>query len=699
MGYELIIAEKPNASAKIASALGDAVQKKAGKVSYYEVKHNSKKIIVVPAVGHLFTLSEKEKSFKYPVFDIEWKPTYEVNKTAAFSKPYFNLIKKITKEASEYIVATDYDAEGEVIGLNILRFICKQKDAKRMKFSTLTKEDLKESYKNISSTLNWGQAEAGLTRHYLDFYYGINLSKAATDALYLVTHRFNPLSIGRVQGPTLEILSERELLIQAFKPEPYWQIFINLDINNKKFQAIHEKEKFFEEKESNKIFEKIKDKNAKILEVKKTKQKVSVPVPFDLTTLQIESYRCLKISPKSTLQLAQALYEASLISYPRTSSQKIPKSINIKKIVSNLALNPAYKESASKILKTKLKPNEGKKKDPAHPSIYPTGEVPKKIEADQRKLYDLIVKRFLSVFSIPGLRETTKAIFDIEKEKFILKGTRTLEKGWQEIYEPYSAKEETELPVLEINQIFNQKSQIDQKETLPPKRYTQASIIKELEKHNLGTKATRSQILDTLYQRGYIRDTSIQVTKLGLEIVKTFKKYIPKILSEDLTALFEKDMEKIREGKLKKEKVLDSAKKVLIKNLEKFAENKSQIGKELAQAVYETRKQESFLKKCHACKEGNIRIIISKKSGKRFLACDNYPKCKTTWPLPQKGKLSILRKKLCKHCKTPLIAIYTFKRRPWQFCPNPNCPSKKEDYNKKEDTNNKEQKQDQKAGT
>ena len=207
MSYTLIVAEKPAAAEKIAYALGKKVsEKKVGKVRYYETSVNGDELVVAPAVGHLFGLAPKEKARKYPIFDLEWKPLYLTNKKADFSKAYADNIEKLAKKADKFIIATDYDNEGEVIGLNILRFLCKKDDAKRMKFSTLTASDLREAYDNILPSLAWGQAEAGEARHYLDWIWGINLSQAAMQALLKVSKFRKILSIGRVQGPSLALL-------------------------------------------------------------------------------------------------------------------------------------------------------------------------------------------------------------------------------------------------------------------------------------------------------------------------------------------------------------------------------------------------------------------------------------------------------------------------------------------------------------
>ena len=194
-GYELIITEKPQAAVKIASSLGKATTKNIGGVNYYEVDRKGKKIIVTCAVGHLFTLTQRERNAGTPVFDIYWVPNYLAKKND-FTKRYYDSILRLVKGAGSVTIATDYDVEGEVIGLNIVRYLCGQEDANRMKFSTLTSAELNNSYENKLSHLDWGQAIAGETRHYLDWLYGINLSRALMDAIKS-TGRFKIMSIGK----------------------------------------------------------------------------------------------------------------------------------------------------------------------------------------------------------------------------------------------------------------------------------------------------------------------------------------------------------------------------------------------------------------------------------------------------------------------------------------------------------------------
>ena len=166
--YELLVAEKPTSAKKIAEALADGkvTQEKNKKVTYYVFTHNKKPIIIASAIGHLYGLAEKEKKgWTYPTFSYEWKPLYEAQKRASQTKDFIDTLKKLAKNAESFTVCTDFDDEGTVLGLNAVRFACNQKDASRMKFSTLTKKDLVESYEHKMKHMDWDQANAGLARH------------------------------------------------------------------------------------------------------------------------------------------------------------------------------------------------------------------------------------------------------------------------------------------------------------------------------------------------------------------------------------------------------------------------------------------------------------------------------------------------------------------------------------------------------
>jgi DNA topoisomerase-1 len=719
----LIITEKPQAALKISSALSDGKDKKysdAG-VPFYEFEHNGKKFIVGCAVGHLFGIGQKEGTKgEFPNFNVEWKPNFE-NKDAAYTKRYFDLLKKLSKRANEFIIATDYDVEGEVIGWNVLRFLANKQDAKRMKFSSLTKDELLFSFEHLSQHLNWGQALAGESRHYIDWFYGINLSRGLMKALSK-TGKFRILSIGRVQGPALSLVVEKELEIKKFKPEPFWQIFLQIQDLNKKKAEVKYHQDVFKEAELTK-FKHLKGKKAQAkTEIKD--DEIFPPLPFDLTTLQTEAYAFCGLSPTQSLQTAQKLYLEGLISYPRTSSQEYPEAIGYEKILKSLSKYTQLTKYA-----VNKKPTKGKKTDPAHPAIYPTGEIKKDLEGAEKKLYELILKRFISCFAESAKVETKKLEVEIDGLKFSASGLQIKDKGWMNVYPSRTKEEKLET----INgQVDIKELRIEEKQTQPPRRFTQASLIKELEKRNLGTKSTRASIIETLISRGYVKGQSIEATSLGIKMIDTLKKYSPIIIDENLTKEMEEEMEEMQTSQKdlekKEHKIIEDAKKAITLISKDMIKHEEKIGEGLAEATQELRKeerQENTLSLCPVCKKGHLRIAYNRNSKRYFIACNAYPDCKTTFSLPPnslirpalktKKEISEIENKeeneeheekkskehnhkdkekkektredieLCKECHFPMLLAIRKGKRPWKFCFNPNCPTNAEWQKKREE--------------
>jgi len=667
--YILIISEKPQAAMKIAEALADKSpeKKNINGIPYYELSRDGKKIIVACAVGHLFSLTSEEKGF--PIFNVQWMPSFKIvrrgkAKSKDFTKKYYSAIYELAKKASSFIIATDYDIEGELIGYNIARFILKQ-EAKRMKYSTLTKPDVEEAYEKVMPAINYGLAKSGETRHILDWYYGINLSRALMHSLGKAG-AFRIISIGRVQGPALAFVVNKEKQIQAFKPTPYWQVFIIIDKNNLELKY----PKNVEKKTELDKFQALKGKTALAITEKK-KDSLMPFWPFDLTTLQVEAYRLFGISPSQLLQIAQNLYLGGLISYPRTSSQKLPASIGYKKIFSKLGENIEYKKLLD--FAERKNPVEGNKED-AHPAIFPTGEFGK-LNEYEKKVYDLIVCRFISCFC--GNAEIENKTIKVKIDDFVFetKGLKILEKGWLNVYPlKLSEKEleDVEGKVKIVNVDFEEKM------TQPPKRYSQASLISELTKRNLGTKGTRAMVIDTLYNRGYIKEKNIEATPFGIQLIDTLKKESPIIVDEKLTRHFEKQIEQIESGKYDPQKTIQEAKDIISKISAEFRAKAEKIGTELLEGhltLKAQEKEEARIMGCPVCKKGFL-VVRRSKIGKQFLACDAYPECKTTFSIPQYG----LIKKADKQCECgfPRLLLIKKGRRPWEFCFNPNCPTRQQ---------------------
>lgn len=672
---ELIIAEKPRVAEKIASAIGDKVERKSYEgIYYYEAVRNGKQITIAPAVGHVYTLVEKEKSHGYPVFDIEWVPAYRASKEAAYTKGYVELIQKLAKKADTFVSACDYDIEGSTIAYNVFRFATTIREGRRMKFSALTNTDLVEAYENRSD-FDYNNAYAGEARHILDWYYGINLSRALMSALRAAS-RYRVLSIGRVQGPALGMLSELERDIRAFVPSPYWE----LTMHAKGVEFTHTNGRFLEEPLADAALGRTADAGS-VKSVDRKDQQVPAMPCFDLTSLQLEAYRLFKYSPSRVLELAQSLYEASLITYPRTSSQKIPPSINLHKIISDLSSNPDYAPLAKKIESEKwFTPVQGKKEDPAHPAIHPTGQHGR-LDVQEKNLYDLIVRRFLAAFAPAAARERVRVEVDAGGEPYAVSGSRLTEKGWTEFYGKYYTSEDVQLPPFTVGErVGVENKNKAKKETKPPKRYTQASLVSELESRHLGTKSTRAVIIDTLMKRGYASGTaSIEVSDFGLKVCEVLQKYAPEILDENLTRKLEDEMEGIQDGKMEKEKVIADGKEILIGMLDKWKKNEAKIGADLAEALKATLEQENMVGVCDKCGK-NLRIIRL-GAGRQFIGCTGYPACRNAYPLPG-GAFVKVTGKPCPVCGKPTVFVKRSGGRPFTMCIDPKCPSKA-DWGKK----------------
>jgi DNA topoisomerase-1 len=420
-------------------------------------------------------------------------------------------------------------------------------------------------------------------------------------------------------------------------------------------------------------------KEAVIENISKKIIKQSPPKPYNTTSLLADINRYFGYSPTQAMQIAESLYQAGYISYPRTSSEKLPEDIDYKKILKSLSEIQRYNKLAYFLLsKEELKPNEGKKTDPAHPAIYPTHEIPKKLGENQQKVYDLIVHRFLAVFGEPAKRESQKILLNVNGERFIITGIKTIDPGWTALYGRYAEREEAPLPELTVGERIKIKEVIkEEKQTSPPQRYSQGSILKEMEKRGLGTKATRAIILQILYNRGYLVGRSIEVTDLGIKLSEILENNVKDIISERLTRHFEEECDAVEAGKKKREEVLKEARETLENILNKMKRIENKIGKELTDSVIASQEKQSIIGKCLKC-GGTLKVFKIWKTGTRFVGCSNYKKgCNISYPLPREGNI-MPTGKVCEQCNTPIIQVMRQGSRPFRMCLDLNCPTKKD---------------------
>jgi DNA topoisomerase-1 len=672
----LIIAEKPSVAVRLALSLAEDGKPKrlfSNGVSYYQIEKGGDSLFVVAAAGHLFTVKQAE-SATFPVFKLEWVPSYKANKNSYFTKKYLDVIKYVGEKCTGFVNACDYDVEGTVIGTNIIKYVMygdvnstgDLSDVGRMKFSTTTKPDLVRAYESMEG-IDIYNYYAGESRHMLDWMWGINLSRALMSAVNIGGIK-KVLSIGRIQGPTLSILAQRELEIKNFESRPYWKVLVligDLELENRKGS-------FFAKEEAETALKVTSSSEMRVKEIKSEESRLFPFPPFDLTSMQLEANRVFRIDPSRTLAIAQSLYEKSYISYPRTASQKLPSTINFQRIIAGLSKMEAYAKDAEEISKKgSYRPIEGAKKDEAHPAIYPTGEVPSGLGDEEMKIYDLVARRFLSCFREAAVLLKSSVVLSAGGEEYAAQGLSVKERGWLATYRHYAPKEAS-LPQLEEGSpVKPDKVHMKEGKTEPPRRYTKASLIALLEKKNLGTKATRTEVIDTLFRRDYVKGSSIEVTALGMSIYEALSGYCKEILDEELTRKLEGDMEEIAKGKLKEGDALKEGRDLISKIIEEFKVNESSIGKELAKGFRESELSKSLGK----CKCGGNLMLKRSKAGKNFVGCTNWPQCTITYPVPQNA-LIVPTGKVCEMCNTPKVKVFRRGKRVFEMDLDPLCKSK-----------------------
>ena len=701
--YKLVICEKPLAAKRISEVLGSKKMTERelapGVVIYEIISDKNQRFIVCSALGHLYSLFPIERNRKkYPVFEAKWSPRHSaIVREKRRILEILKVISKISEGASGFIHACDYDLEGELIGYNILEYACNHKYelSMRAKFSSLTDSEINQSFNNLQEP-NIRIVEAGKARHLIDFIFGINLSRALVNCLSVSNqnNRYYNLSIGRVQGPTLGFMADRELKIRNHVPDPVWYVTGKFEKDGSFFKSnlITSVRKF---SEIQKILTTCRNEKGTIKEIIRLDKKLNPPTPFNISNLQKEAFRIFKMSPAATLSVAESLYLSALISYPRTSSQKLPSSIGYKKILERLSMNypTRNKNFVQNLLKLNhLVPYQGNEEDPAHPAIYPTGVKHKKLNILQHKILDLIIKRFLSTFGTTAVTKCIEVTINVNGHDFMAKGNTILNHGWIPIYEPYFSFNESNLPELrmdesvEVNEVTAMEDY-----TKPSARYNQATLLDKMESEGIGTKSTRADIINLLIKRKYIIQdkTGLEPTELGFIILNTMKKFIPEIVSIKLSTFLESSIKRIEDGDLEMIDIRKYLEKSLEIPLNKIKINELTIGDEIKNGLNISENKTS-IGKCPKCHVGEMILIKARKSNKRFIACSEYrlTGCKAIASVPQVGVIK--RSNSICSCGWPILRVIFNRKKIWTICVNRVCPDSrfnKTDSHRKSDLN------------
>lgn len=665
MGISLVLAEKPSVGKDIGRVLGC----KKGGNGYLE----NNKYIVTWALGHLVTLAEPEaynKKFKtWDIEDLPILPDYMKLLTIRQTTKQYNTVKSLMhrKDVSEIIIATDAGREGELVARWIIDNAKVKKPLKRLWISSVTDKAIKDGFNKLKDGKAYENLyESAKARAEADWIVGINATRALT------TKYNSQLSCGRVQTPTLAIIAQRQDEIKNFVPKEYYGLVANTRDFKLTWQDKNNNTRSFNKDRIDRLYNSLKNKDAKVIDVNKKLKKSYSPALYDLTELQRDANKIFNYSAKETLSIMQTLYERhKILTYPRTDSRYITEDIvaTLKDRLNAIKIGP-YTKFAAKVLAGPIKANKSfvdNSKVSDHHAIIPTEErvALSELSNKERNIYDLVVKRFLACLYTPFEYEETSIKANIGQENFIAKGKRVIKEGYKEIYSsrdeelldddvgeqviPAINKEDT-LKVSSLNQTNGK--------TRPPAPFNEGTLLSAMENPTkymetddkelanilgktggIGTVATRADIIEKLFKSFLIENKGkdIFITGKGKQLLDL----VPEELkSPDLTAEWEQKLGLIEKGQLKRNTFIHEMKeytKDIIKDIkssqDKFRHDNLTRSKcpECGKFMLEVKTKRG---KMHVCqdRECGHRVSISKTTNARC------PNCKKKLELQGQGE-------------------------------------------------------------
>jgi DNA topoisomerase-1 len=689
----LIVTEKNNSAAKIADILsgGKAKADATYKVPHYSWSDQTGEVMTIGLKGHVMNPAFPEGYSNWQQTDLHELIDADLIKEPT-DKNVLRAVRKVAKDATTVVIATDFDREGELIGLEALEAILDVKpelegSVQRARYSALTKEEIERAFSELDH-LSFDLANAGAARQDIDLIWGATLTRAVS----LATRRFgsNFLSVGRVQSPTLGLIVERELERRAHVPKPYWEVFARFQHPDGAFEAHHATDRFWERSEAQSALAGTKSPG-KVKEVNARRSQRRPPAPFNTTAFTTEASNRLGITPKRAMQLAEDLYMDGFISYPRTDNTVYPRSLPTRELIASLVRIPEFRAGGF-LLDGDLTPTRGKKETTDHPPIYPTQAVhPGALDGPKQRVYELVARRFLATFGPPMAIESTRADIEAGSETYFVRGSVVTDPGFAAIY-TYARSSDEEIPKLEQGQelaLDGDPWAVD-KETQPPSRISQGKLVELMEEAGLGTKATRPDIIQKLYDRGYVYGNPPAPSATGIAMYEAFKRFVPRMATPEMTAELEQDMDQIAAGKTSKDEVVRISREMLHSTTTDVQEK----NEDLAKVIWAGMDEDRILGPCKVCEEAGrtqedgspnmLRVIRARKSGKRFVGCQGWSpddgpnSCDQTFPLPQRGDVYRLEER-CSICgQTPRLKVLPPRGRPWDLCLNDECPSMQE---------------------
>jgi DNA topoisomerase-1 len=490
---ELIVTEKDNAARRIADILSDggASAERRNGVNVY--RWGDKRCVGLS--GHVVGVD-------FPPEYSDWRdvqPAELVDADVVKTPTQENIVatlQRLAEDADEAVIATDYDREGELIGKEAYELIEEVADIpiKRVRFSSITENEVKNAFGNPDD-LDFDLAAAGEARQVIDLLWGAALTRFLSLSAKQLGDDF--ISVGRVQSPTLKLIVDREREIQAFDPDDYWELFADLT-DGEPFEAQYfyredgkENERVWDETAAEEAFQQLEGAREAIVDsVNRRRRTDDPPAPFD-TTQYISAASSLGRSAQKAMSVAEELYTAGYITYPRTDNTVYPDDLDPEELLSEFVGHHPFGEDAESLLDVEaIEPTSGDEETTDHPPIHPTGEIPAKqdLSDDEWEVYELVVRRFFATVADPAEWEHLKVVADANGCLLKANGKRLVEAGYHDVY-PYISASENYVPDVEEGEPLDvENARIEEKQTQPPRRRGQSRLIETMEDYGLGTK-------------------------------------------------------------------------------------------------------------------------------------------------------------------------------------------------------------------
>jgi DNA topoisomerase-1 len=649
-GPELIVTEKDNAARRIADILSGstAETERMNGVNVYAWGGTR----VVGLSGHVvgvdFPPEYEDWRDVEPVelidAQVEKRPTQE---------NIVRALRRLARRAGRVVIATDYDREGELIGkeaYEIVREVNEAVPVERVRFSSITDREVTEAFENPDD-LDFDLAAAGEARQIVDLVWGAALTRFLSLSARQLGEDF--ISVGRVQGPTLKLIVDREREIDAFDPEDYWELYADLttagdDGDSERFEAQYfyidddgtEAERVWDRTAAETAHVALASARTAVVEdVGRRTRTDTPPAPFN-TTQFIRAAGSIGYSAQRAMSIAEDLYTAGYVTYPRTDNTVYPEDLEPRDLLEAFSTSAStFADDAAALLEqAEIEPTAGDEETTDHPPIHPTGELPSPTDLsdDEWEVYELVVRRFFATVAPPATWQHLRVVAEAGGESLKANGKRLVDPGYHAVYPYYNSSENIVPDVEEGQELAVSDVRLEDKQTQPPRRYGQSRLIETMESMGIGTKATRHDVIQKLYDRGYIEGDPPRPTRLARAVVEASEEFADLVVSEEMTAQLEQDMAAIARGEATLDDVTAESREYLRHVFEELVANREALGAHLQESM----KADKTLGPCPEC--GDDLLVRKSRHGSYFVGCNGYPDCTYTLPLPSTGRPLIL---------------------------------------------------------